>query len=188
MKRIAILAATVMVIMMQNVQAKITLEPSNAHYGWGVGMAFTKVPFLMSDLKLPLSTFYYDRQFTDPANFIRASAEIGLYGFSMIIPVPAVGSNLYIGSESSPIQGKIGLGGFYDVAVGGHAGLLAKGGIIVANRFDLSLFVVPTGTDSKQSYQEFIGIESRAKADAYYAKTGHHVAMPYFGFMFTIRH
>jgi hypothetical protein len=188
MKRIAVLFSLIALVATRSSVASLSLDPSNAHFGWGVGMAFSKIPFLMSNLKLPLSNFYYDRQFTDPNNSIRASAELGLYGFSGIIPVPEIGSNLYIGGEKSPIQGKIGLGGFYDIAVGGHAGIMAKLGAILANRFDLSVFVVPTGTDSKQSYQEFLGLESKASADAYYAQTGHHVAMPYFGFMFTIRH
>jgi hypothetical protein len=187
MKRITMIVATIACISASNSPASVTLEPSNAHFGYGVGMAFTKLPFLMSDLKLPLSSFYYDRQFTDPRSFVRASAEIGLYGFTLVLPVPEVGSNLYIGGEDSPIQGKIGVGGFYDIAVGGHAGILTKIGVVLANRIDLSIFVVPTGTDSKRSYQEFLGLESQEKADAYFAKTGHHVGMPYFGFLFTIR-
>jgi hypothetical protein len=187
MKRITMIVATIACISVSNSPASVSLDPSNAHFGWGVGMAFTKIPFLMSNMKLPLSNFYYDRQFTDPSRFIRASAEIGLYGFTMILPVPEIGSNLYIGGESSPVQAKIGLGGFYDIAVGGHAGVMVKLGAILANRFDLTLFVVPEGTDSKRSYQEFLGLESKATADKFYADNNVHVKMPYFGFMFTIR-
>lgn len=168
--------------------ADIRLEPDNGHFGLGAGMAFTNVPFSMSKLKLPLTYLYYDRQFTDPTSPVRASVELGMYGFEGIVPVPELGSNLYLGSEESLIQGKIGIGGFYDIAVGGHAGVTVKGGVILANRFDFSLFVVPLGRDSKRSYLEVIGAESKAEAQDGYAKEGHFVQMPYFGFLITMRH
>jgi len=190
MKRTALIISTVAVLSVATTPAhsEVQIETKNSHLCWGLGMALSQIPFSMSKLKLPLSYFSYDHQFTDPNAFIRSSVELGMYGFDVIIPVPTLGSNLYIGGETADIQGKIGLGGFYDIAVAGHAGLVAKGGLIFKNRFNIDLFVVPTGIDSKKSYTEVLGIESRNDAEkGAQANGGKYVIMPYFGFMLTIR-
>lgn len=185
---IIITSITSLVIAATPVFSGVQVEPKNTHLSWGLGMALSQVPFSMSKLKLPLSYYSYDHQFTDPRGFIRSSVELGLYGFNVIIPVPTLGSNLYFGSEEADIQGKIGLGGFYDIAVGGHAGVVAKAGLIMKNRFGIDLFVVPTGLDSKKSYTEVLGIESKSAAEQGALENGgKYVIMPYFGFMLTIR-
>lgn len=188
MKRTIItIALSALMLNTGTASAALHLDPSNSHFGWGVGMAFTELPFSMSELKLPLSYLYYDRQFTDPAKPVRVSVEGGCYAFGMVIPVPEIGSNLYIGSEESIVQGKIGVGGFWDPAVANHAGFVTKAGVILHNRFDISMFVVPDGTDAKRSYQEFLGLESEEEADAFYAEHGDRVIFPYFGFFLTLR-
>lgn len=168
--------------------AGVQLTPDRDHVCWGFGMAFSKVPFSMSRLKLPLSYVCYDYQFMEPVNPVRVSASMGLYGFEGVVPVPELGTNLYFGSEERTFQGKIGLNGFWDIAVGGHAGLGVKGGLIIKNRFDITLFAVPTGKDSKRSYLEVLGTQTKTQAYDEYQEHGKHVDMPYFGFLFTLRH
>jgi len=169
--------------------ADVQLASDRGHLVWGLGMAFSKVPFSLSKLKLPLSYLAYDHQFTDPEKMVRYSAEVGMYGFEVIVPVPEAGANLYIGRESSKIQGKIGLSGFYDIAVGGHAGMAVKTGLIFSNRFDVSLMIVPTGRDADRSYLEVMGLQSKEEAAQFRLENdGKNVLFPYFGFMVTLRH
>lgn len=154
------------------------MAPSDVHRGVGIGMVINNLPVAISKMKLPLSYFFWEKQFTDPTHFFHSGIEIGVHGIYALSPVPEVGANLYLGSEEGDIQGKLGLGAVYDIIIGGHAGLTAKAGIIYKNRFDFSFILVPTGTDAKQSYYDVFGV----------GEGSNEVDMPYGGFMFTIRY
>lgn len=169
--------------------AGIALDPSKQHYTWGVGLVVDRLPVSMASLIIPLSYFSYERQFADPVKPVRGAIEIGTYGFYGILPLPELGANMYVGGEDKAIQGKIGLSGFYDFFVGGHGGLAVKAGTILKNRFGFDFMVVPPGlaTDSKRSYQEALGLESKEKADAYYQEHGYHIHLPYFGIIANLR-
>jgi hypothetical protein len=169
--------------------ADIALAPSNQHYTWGLGLVVDQLPVSMATLDIPLSYFSYERQFADPCKPIRGGIEIGTYGFYGILPLPELGANMYVGGENKPIQGKVGLSGFYDLFVGGHGGLAFKVGTILKNRIGFDFMVVPPGlaTDSKRSYQEALGLESKEKADEFYKEHGYHVKLPYFGMIASLR-
>ncbi len=190
MKRIVLssISALLIAVAFNKAHADLQLEPSNKHVNFGIGLVTSDLPISEADLRLVITSFYYDYCFMNPMSKFRTSIELGVYGFYGILPIPELGANLYIGSEDQDIHYKIGVGGFYDISVGGHAGLMIKPGLIIKNRFDISLFIVPTGTDSKKSYAQFLGMESKADAKEAYEKQGDQfVVMPYYGLMFTIR-
>jgi hypothetical protein len=166
-----------------------TLEPSQNHTTYGIGLAVDNIPVSMASLVIPLSCVSYEHQFANPKNKLRGGVELGAYGFYFVLPIPEVGTNMYIGGEDQAVQGKIGLTGFYDLFVGGHGGLGVKAGIILNNRFDFDILIVPPkmASDSKRSYQEALGLESKDKADAYYAEHGYHVKTPYFALLACVR-
>lgn len=170
---------------MSGSSANIQLAPAKNHTMFGVGLCVDQIPVSMASLTIPLSYYAYEHQFAEPTNTLRGGLEIGVFGFYGILPLPEIGTNFYIGGEDKTFQGKIGCNGFYDLFVGGHGGLALKGGLLVNNRFDFDLMVVPPGlaTDSRRSYQEALGLESKEKADAYYAAHGYHVKTPYFGLL-----
>ena len=183
------LVAVIIASCLQVCKADVLLAPSNSHWGTGVGLVVSEFPISMSKLTIGLSQVYYEYQFTDPTNKVRTSLEGGLYGFYMLLPVPEVAANMYFGSEESDVQGKLGVGGFYDISVGGHAGIMAKAGAVIKNKFDLTFFVVPTGLDAKRSYGEFMQMESKERAEQNYIRNGdQYVIMPYYGMLFSIRY
>lgn len=190
MKKLVLIAVSAIVLtnVVQNAHADIQARPKNKHVNLGFGMVTSDLPISEADLRLMITTVNYDYCFMNPMKKFRTSLEIGLYGFYGILPIPELGANLYIGSEDQDIHYKIGVGGFYDISVGGHAGLMVKPGIIIKNRFDVSFFIVPTGLDSEKSYAQFLGLQSKDEAKEEYKKhDNQHVIMPYYGLMFTIR-
>lgn len=188
---LTVLSTLVIILVSQNTTAGLQLEPSNRHLNIGFGLVTSDIPVMESDLRIILSALYYDFSFMAPSKMVRTSIEIGMYGYYGILPIPEIGANLYIGSEDRNIQAKIGVGGFYDIFVGGHGGMALKPGIIIKNRFDISFMIVPLGTDSKEPYPEILGFES--SSDEYdddgnvIKKDGPNVIMPYYGMMFTVR-
>lgn len=158
--------------------AGVRLAPSMNHFGTGLGICINKVPVAMSEMKLPISHFYYERQFTDPTNFLHTGVEIGLHGAYIISPVPEMSANVYLGSEESVIQGKIGIGAMYDVLISGHAGVTVRAGMVINNRFEIGAIVVPTGKNQEKTYEEVFGIKGGTKD----------VSMPYGGLVFCVRY
>lgn len=185
--KIITVAISLIAITVSSIHAELG-RTSRKHLFFGAGMVVDNLPVATADMKLPITHFAYDYSFMDPDKKLRTSIEIGLYGFYGILPVPEIGANLYIGSEENDIQGKIGLGGFYDISVGGHAGIAIKPGIVIKNMFEISLLCVPVGSDAKQSYKEFFGFESEEEAAKTAAKNGgQNVVMPYYGFLLGFR-
>ncbi len=189
LKRIGNLVGLVGAVAATTISADVQLKPSSGHFATGLGAVVSDLPVASADFKVPVGTVYYERHFMNPTSPIHTSAELGLFCFYGLLPFPELSANLYIGGEDRDVQGKIGLGGFYDLAVGGHAGLMGKIGTVFKNRFDVSLFFVPIGNDATQSYGEFFGFESPDEASEAYANNNNqHVVMPYYGFMFTVRY
>ena len=119
---------------------------------------------------------------------VRIAGTLGLYGFQLLLPVPRASMDFYVGKPSQTVQFKGGIGGFYDVAVGGHGGVNGELGVVLRNRVDISFMAVPFGTDSKRSYAEFMGIKSQEEADKDYKKAGNRwVEMPYYGIFVGLR-
>jgi hypothetical protein len=143
-------------------------------WGWGVGLVFTEVPISESQFTVLMSDLHYGYYLTDPNDFVRTAATIGLYGFALVLPVPKVGLDMIIGDPTQAVQGKVGATAFYDISVGGHGGIAGEVGVRLKNKVDVTFSVVPAGTDSKRDYLEFVGIHDEPGNKPY-------VIMPYYG-------
>jgi hypothetical protein len=130
---------------------------------------------------VPISDLWYSHIFGDPDETARIAGTVGFYGFQVLLPVPKFSVDMYYGKPSADIQYKGGVGGFYDVTVGGHGGLTGEIGVVLKNRVDISFMAVPLGTDSKRSYSEFLGLETKQEAEeSRAAMHGHYVELPYY--------
>lgn len=166
----------------------ISPEAKQDYWGVGFGYVFNKVPISMSTFDVFMANLWYSRVFGDPGEDIRMAGTLGLYGFQVLLPVPRASLDLYVGKPTQTLQFKGGIGGFYDVAVGGHGGISGELGVVVKNRVDISFLAVPLGTDSKRSYAEFMGIKSEEEARRDYEKAGDRwVEMPYYGLFVGLR-
>jgi hypothetical protein len=143
-------------------------------WGWGVGLIFTEVPISESQFTVLMSDLHYGIYLTDPNDFVRTAATLGLYGFALVLPVPKVGIETIIGDPSQAVQGKLGATAFYDISVGGHGGIAGEVGVRIKNKVDVTFSVVPAGTDSKRDYLEFVGAREEEGDKPY-------VIMPYYG-------
>lgn len=165
--------------------------------GGGLGLVFTQIPIRESEFTAVMSEFHYGWYLTDPNDFVRTAATIGLYGFAVIIPVPKVTMEAILGDPKQDVQGKLGISGFYDIAVGGHGGMAVELGLRFKNRVDVSLFTVPVGSDASSSYLDFLGVADTEKDEWTWDEDKKerrkepdgipdydqppHVIMPYFG-------
>lgn len=152
------------------------------YWGFGFGYVFNKIPISLSTFNVAISDLWYSHIFGDPSEKVRVAGTLGFYGFAIALPVPKASFDLYYGKPTDDIQFKGGVGGFYDVAVGGHGGVDGEVGIVIKNRVDLSFMAVPLGSDSKRSYSEFLGLETKEEAKQDYEDMHHHyVELPYYG-------
>lgn len=165
----------------------ISLDAQQNYWGFGVGYAFNKIPISLSTFDVLLSNLWYSHVFGNPEEKTRIAGTLGLYGFALVLPIPRVSMDFYYGKPSDDIQFKTGVGGFYDLTVAGHGGLSGELGVVLKNRVDISFIAVPVGTDSKRSYGEFLGLESKTEADQGYADKGHYIEFPYYGLMVGLR-
>ncbi|HKP96230.1 MAG TPA: hypothetical protein VJ385_10770 [Fibrobacteria bacterium] len=151
------------------------------YWGFGFGYVFNRIPISLSTFNVPISDLWYSHIFGDPGEKTRVAGTLGFYGFQLLLPVPKASLDLYFGKPSEDIQFKGGVGGFYDVSVGGHGGVAADVGVVLKNRVDVSFMAVPLGTDSKRSYSEFMGLETKEEAaETRAAAHGHYVELPYY--------
>jgi hypothetical protein len=159
-----------------------TAKAQQNYWGFGFGYVFNKIPISLSTFNVAISDLWYSHIFGDPSEKVRVAGTLGFYGFAIALPVPRVSCDLYFGKPTEDIQVRGGVGGFYDVAVGGHGGIVGEAGLVLKNRVDLAFMFVPVGTDSKRSYSEFLGLETKDEAaqdkiDGH----GHYVELPYYG-------
>ena len=167
------------------------IEPSQTHWGFGVGGVANRIPLSLSTFSVLMSQVWYSYTLGDPNADSRFTTTLGAYGFQLILPIPRFSVEYYLGKENQDMQLKAGLGGFYDLVIGGHAGLVTELGIVIANRVDISLFAVPIGIDSVRSYTAYMGLvsEEQAKEDYlrnadpnnFMCESGCHVVLPYYG-------
>lgn len=163
-------------------------EAKQAYWGVGLGYVFNKVPVSMSTFNVFMSNLWYSHVFGDPNDQTRIAGTLGLYGFQLLLPVPRASVDFYLGKPSQTVQFKGGIGGFYDVAVGGHAGVNGEIGVVLKNRVDISFMAVPFGKDSERSYAEFMGLKSEEEAQKDYEKANNQwVEMPYYGIFVGLR-
>ncbi len=154
---------------------------SRTTWGWNLGGVVTELPIsqaLDSGFAVLMSNIYYSHYLSNPDDYFRTAATLGLYGFQIILPVPYAALDFYLGSPVNDIQFKGSVGGFYDITVGGHAGVAVGAGVLLKNTFNVSFFMVPFGKDADRDYLEFVGKREVPKACT---KDDPCVETPYFG-------
>ena len=163
-------------------------EVKQDYWGVGLGYVFNKVPVSLSTFNVFMSNLWYSHVFGDPNDNTRIAGTLGLYGFQLLLPVPRASVDFYLGKPTQTVQFKGGIGGFYDVAVGGHAGVNGEVGVVLKNRVDISFMAVPFGKDSERSYAEFMGLKSEEEAKEDYVDANNQwVEMPYYGIFVGLR-
>ncbi len=155
--------------------------PDRTHWGWEVGGVFSEFPVskaIDSGFAILMSHGYYSWDLGTPGGFVQPSLSVGAYGFQLLLPVPEMSLGATLGAPGQDLRGKVSVGGFYDMFVGGHAGLTLSGGLLIKDRFNINLFMVPFGKDADRDYLYMAGIRDEelpcSKADPC-------VEMPYFG-------
>jgi hypothetical protein len=74
------------------------------------------------------------------------------------------------------------VGGYYDMILGGHAGMLMKTGIILNKYVQFDVLLIPFGTQPTISYQELITTGKKVEYDG-----TNGLKFPVFGALLSIR-
>lgn|GEM_PF-2957651 len=164
-----------------SLNASPRLERKKSSWGWEVGGVFNEFPVskaIDSGFAILMSHGYYSWYLGDGGNFVQPSLSLGAYGFQLLLPVPEISLGATLGSPGQDLRGKVSVGGFYDMFVGGHAGLTVSGGLLIKDRFTVNLFMVPFGKDADRDYLYMAGTRDK---EVPCTKDDPCVEMPYFG-------
>jgi hypothetical protein len=141
----------------------------------GGGAAVNKMPLSASKFTLPLGYLAYESISKKSIGNNDFSWCFGLYDlmpeleFGMIIP-------------AKPFDFRLSAGGFYDMIIGGSAGMLVKAGVIINKSLEFDLMFIPIGTQPTVSYSQSIQQSKIVEND------GHHgLDFPVFGILFGLR-
>ncbi len=157
-------------------------DADRSYWGWNLGGVFSDIPIseaIDNGFAVFMANLYYGHYLTDPNEKFRTAFSLGVYGFQLILPVPVIGMDVFVGKPNQDLQFKGSIGGFYDITVGGHAGMALGAGVLLKNSFNVSLFMVPFGKDADRDYLNFVG--SRDEALNCNDADVDCVNMPYFG-------
>lgn len=165
-----------------------------SHWTWGVGGVVNKLPLALSTFNVPLQYVSYEHTFgDDPEAPLKVSVSPGLYGFYGFFPVPSLESSIVY--DPGQIGGRLAVGAFYDILVGGHWGMSTKLGAVIHRKYELDLVLVPVGQEHpKVVYDYQIWKIWELNKNEYHGKdpeTGEEIwdqtiEFPYFGLLFTV--
>ena len=147
-------------------------------WGFGAGLTVGSLPVATSDFKMPITTLFYDYTLTNVNSFwngfVKPGFSVGLYGLNGFVPIPE--TELYaMVNDSEDLSLRLGVGGFYDILIGGHSGLTLKAGVVVNQDYQIDIISVPTAKQPVKPYSEIVdgGPEN--------------IKTPYFGLVFSWR-
>ncbi|PKL92034.1 MAG: hypothetical protein CVV21_04615 [Candidatus Goldiibacteriota bacterium HGW-Goldbacteria-1] len=141
----------------------------------GAGGAVNSLPLASSKFTLPLIYVAYEGVNKKALGIFDASWSFGLYDFmpeaeiALILPV-------------KPIDFRLSVGAYYDIIIGGHAGVLVKAGAILNKTYSFDLMVIPIGTQPSVSYSESLSQQKIVENDG-----NHGLEFPVFGVLTSIR-
>lgn len=141
----------------------------------GAGGAVNSLPLAASKFTLPLIYVAYEGVNKRSLGNIDTSWSFGLYDFmpevefALIMPV-------------KPLDFRLSVGAYYDIIIGGHAGVLVKAGAILNKTYSFDLMVIPIGTQPSVSYSESLSQQKIVKNDG-----SHGLEFPVFGVLASIR-
>jgi hypothetical protein len=152
---------------------------SKAHWGFGGGITVSSLPVASSEFKMPMTQLYYDYAFGSSIasgnGIFRPGLSVGLYGLNGFVPIPEA-ELLALINEEEDLSLRLGLGGFYDILIGGHSGISLKLGVIINKEYQFDIISVPKGNPPVKPYSELVdgGPED--------------IKTPYFGILFSWRY
>ena len=152
---------------------------SKAHWGFGGGITVSSLPVASSEFKMPMTQLYYDYAFGNGigsgSGIFTPGLSVGVYGLNGFVPVPEV-ELLGLINEGEDLSLRLGLGGFYDILIGGHSGVSLKLGVVLNQEYQFDIISVPKGNPPVKPYSELIdgGPEK--------------ITTPYFGILFSWRY
>ena len=161
---------------------------TKSHWGWGVGGVVNRLPIAVSTFNVPLQYICYEHTFGDnPEAPFKTSVSPGLYGFYGVFPVPSLESSIIY--DPGPVGGRLSVGAFYDILVGGHWGMSVKLGSIIHRKYELDLVLVPVGEEHPRViYSELLDARKlkENKQDPETGEWGQTIEFPYYGLLFTV--
>lgn len=147
-------------------------------WGFGAGLTVGSLPVATSDFKMPITTLFYDYTLTNVNSFwngfVKPGFSVGLYGLNGFVPIPE--TELYaMVNEGEDLSLRLGVGGFYDILIGGHSGLTLKAGVVINQDYQVDIISVPSAKQPVKPYSEIVdgGPEN--------------IKTPYFGLVFSWR-
>jgi len=146
-------------------------------YFWivGGGAMVEKLPISAAKYTLPMIFVAYESIYKKSISALDFSWSIGFYDlmpeieFAVTIPI-------------KPFDIRLSAGCYYDIIIGGHAGLLTKTGIIINKTIGLDVILIPIGTQPTVSYSESLKKQKIIENDG-----EHGLDFPIMGMMFTLR-
>jgi TolB-like protein len=120
----------------------------------GLGGVADAFPVSTAQTKFPLAQASWERFWTpNLRQFFKFSTTAGVYGMWLVLPVPFVSMNAYLGYY--PYYLKVGVGGHTELIVGGHTGISANLGFELLERFELDTFWILAGTQPTVTYTDW---------------------------------
>ncbi|HPI02285.1 MAG TPA: hypothetical protein PLB12_00075 [Candidatus Goldiibacteriota bacterium] len=141
----------------------------------GAGGAVNSLPLASSKFTLPLIYLAYEGVNKKSLGNFDTSWSFGLYDFmpeaefAVIMPV-------------KPLDFRLSVGAYYDIIIGGHAGMLVKAGAILNKTYSFDVMVIPIGTQPSVSYSESLSQQKIVENDG-----KHGLEFPVFGVLASIR-
>jgi hypothetical protein len=141
----------------------------------GAGAMVNRLPLSASEFTLPMIYFAYESIYKKMLGAFDFSWSIGFYDlmpeieFAVIMPM-------------KPFDLRVSVGGYYDMILGGHAGMLMKTGIILNKYVQFDVLLIPFGTQPTISYQELITTGKKVEYDG-----TNGLKFPVFGALLSIR-
>lgn len=143
----------------------------------GAGAAVDRLPLTAAKFSLPMFYFAYESIYKKMLGTLDFSWSIGFYDlmpeleFAVLMPM-------------KPFDIRISAGGYYDLIIGGAAGMLVKLGVILNKTVQFDLLMIPIGTQPTISYQDLISTGKKIDVSEA-ANNG--LKFPIFGVLLSIR-
>jgi hypothetical protein len=141
----------------------------------GAGAAINRLPVAASEFTLPLFYFGYEALQKKALGEMDYSWCFGFYDF-----MPSVEFAAYINAK--PFDFRFSAGGYYDLIIGGSAGVVCKAGVVINKSVGFDVLMIPVGTQPSVSYSESLKTGKVVENDG-----SHGLEFPVYGVMVNFR-
>ncbi len=143
----------------------------------GVGCIVDKFPIADAAFAKGVIHLGYEHYFMNVRRGpVKWSPEVGLQMLNWYLPTPYACANFYAGKY--PFYGKVGIGGYYEFVLGGHAAMFLNLACELNQFIEVNYMLIPLGTQPRRSYNAYEG-EYLKKGDPNFSKVD--IDFPYMG-------